>query len=547
MGKTDIFAAFGAGRNGVFVAFAFALLLLAGQMSAASSGPLLRVSGYTTVPSDVYPGTHGYLQLTIENNGDSTAQSVTANYNLNGMDNSISIGDVAASSTSQISVPFEIASSSAGSIQIINVGIYYAYTSGSSTLPKTTSLSIPLTVKQYKALEVTLTDTSIVTSPGDKIIFNLDISNAGGVINNLVIGTPGNASFTLYGSTERQVGNIPLNATAMVPLAMVSSSDAKTGTYAIPITFTYQDALKQPTTETYYLGPLTVLESSSKYRLSLIPLQTVEIGAQVPFQLTLENAGATPMSGTFAINTTSVFTPIGVQTAYFDSVPAGENRSQIILIGISSSASSGYYTLPLTLTTAEGQKAVYISGVVVEATPEITVSLDTSGATSAIQVANTGNSQIRSVHVSATAAGSSTPTDSFMGTLNVDDFSSVSLPSGSAKSVAVEVTFKDSNNAQHSVKQTLETTGNVSFTQGGTRSTFATDNSSPAAGGRSNNPLGMLLGGSRTAASGPNYVVIGLAVAVVAAGGFIAYRHFRKGKKSPMHIPSPHAKNEEKK
>ncbi|MFA6489836.1 MAG: CARDB domain-containing protein [Candidatus Micrarchaeia archaeon] len=540
------------GRTSIFVALAFAFVLLLGQAAAASSGPLLRISSYTTVPSDVYPGTHGYLQITVENSGDATAQSVSANYNLNGMNSVISIGDVASSSTAQIAVPFEIDQSSAGSIQLINVGIYYSYTSGNSILPKTTSLSIPLTVKQYKALDIALTDTSIVTSPGDKIVFSLDIKNTGGVINNLVIGTPNDASFTLYGSTEKKIGNIPLNSTAKVALSMVSSSDAKTGTYAIPIIFTYQDALKQPTNETYYLGPITVLESSSKYRLSLTPLETVEIGAQVPFQLTLENAGATPMSGTIAINTTSVFTPIGVQTAYFDSVPAGQSASKTVTIGISSSASSGYYTLPLTLTTAEGQKASYMSGVVVEATPEITVSLDTTGATSQIQVANTGNSQIRSVHVSATAIGSTTPTESFIGTLNVDDYSSVALPSGSGKSVAVVVTFKDSNNAEHTAKQTLETTGNVSFVQGGRTGNSTIANGSPAAmaGGPNSNPLGMLFGGraGTAASSGPNYVVIGIVVVVVAAGGFLAYRHFKKGKKAQpqiaAHLPQQAAHDE---
>ena len=534
------------GRISIFAAFVF--VLLAGQGLALASGPLLSISNYATVPLDIYPGTHGYLQVTVENNGDSTASAVSAQYYLNGVQSAISIGDVASSTAAQISVPFEISQSSAGSIQLVNIGIYYSYISGSTTLPKVTSLSVPLTVKQYKALNVALTDTSIVTSPGDKIVFSLNITNTGGVINNLVIGAPSNASFTLYGSTEKAVGNIPLNTTRQVALGMVSSSDAKTGTYAIPITFTYQDALKQPTSETYYLGPITVLESSSKYRLSLTPLDTVEIGAQVPFRLTLENAGATPMSGTVAINTTSIFTPIGVQTAYFDSVPAGENKSEIITVGIASSASSGYYTLPLILTTAEGQKATYVSGVVVEATPEITVSLDTTGAAPQIQVANTGNSQIRSVHVSATAAGSQTPTDSFIGTLNVDDFSSVALPSGSAKSVNVVVTFKDSINAQHTMDQLLDTNGNVSFTQGGSRAGFAANGNGSSQSTRNNNPLGFLLGGraGASAPSGPNYVVIGIVLVVVAAGGFLAYRHFKKGKKAPLQLPAPQSSHDEK-
>lgn len=184
-----------------------------------------------------------------------------------------------------------------------------------------------------------------------------------------------------------------------------------------------------------------------------------------------------------------------------------------------------------------------MSGVIVEATPEITVSLDTAGTAGAqVQVANTGNSQIRSVHVSVTPDGSKTPTESFIGTLNVDDFSSVSLPSGSARSVNVEVRFKDSRNAEHLVSQTLETNGNQSFVQGGARqgTTLPTDNLSRGRNVQGGNPLGMLFGGNRAGAgaqSGPNYVLIGIGVAVIAAIAFFAYRHFKKGGKMPLHIP----------
>ena len=117
----------------------------------------------------------------------------------------------------------------------------------------------------------------------------------------------------------------------------------------------------------------------------------------------------------------------------------------------------------------------------------------------------------------------------------MDDFSSVPLPSGSARSVNVIVTFKDSSNALHTANQTLDVNGNVSVTQSGARAGFAgSGNTSPANAARpgGNNPLGFLLGGRPGgAASGPNYVIIGIAIVIVAAGGFLVYRHFKKGKK----------------
>jgi len=85
-----------------------------------------------------------------------------------------------------------------------------------------------------------------------------------------------------------------------------------------------------------------------------------------------------------------------------------------------------------------------------------------------VQVANTGNSQIRSVYASATPAGSQTATESFMGTLNVDDFATLTLGSAAAgRNVNVEIRFRDTSNQEHAISKTLSASaGNSSFVQG---------------------------------------------------------------------------------
>jgi hypothetical protein len=401
-------------------------------------------------------------------------------------------------------------------------------------------------VKQYRPLEARIVgNVEISISPGEKLPLTLQVTNTGGVVNNLMLSMPTNSTFIISGETEKQVGTIALNTSTNVSFTLVSSSDTKTGTYSVPITLTYQDALNQPTAETMYIGPISVLDSSTQYRLTLVPLDApVEIGAEEPFLLTLENAGSSQISGTLEVNTTSVFTPLGAQRLYFSDVPAGGSRSMNLSVGVSATQSAGYYTLPIKLTPNAGQAVSYNMGISVAATPEITVTLDTSGSTPLVQVANTGNSQIRSVYASAKASGSQAAIESFMGTLNVDDSSSLSLGSSSSgKSIAVEIRFRDSNNLEHTVQKTLDAVaGNSSFVQSGrNQSGAAAAANSGNFQGRSNNPLGMLLGpggrSSGAATDGIGIVPMGIGALVVIVVGYVLYRKFIAKKPLSFRIP----------
>ncbi|VVB58421.1 Uncharacterised protein [Candidatus Anstonella stagnisolia] len=532
----------------------FVLLVLLGAfgLAFAEAQPILQISNYTTVPTDVYPGTLGYLQLKLSNNGDATAEAVSAQYTLEGSTRTLSISDISAGSNTQVSVPFKIDNGASGSLQLITIEIYYNYEkSGGGTNSKKTSLTVPIVVKQYSPLEArTLSIDNAAISPGEKLTLHLELRNTGGVVNNLLITTPANSSFSIEGSTQLAVGSIPAGSGTNVTLVLLSSSDAKTGTYAIPVLFTYQDATKQPTQDTLYVGPIAVLSSSVQYRVFLEPLAPVEIGAQVPFRLTLQNTGSSPISATLDINSTDAFTPIGVQRLYFDSVPAGKSASKNITIGVSASKSSGFYTLPLVLTPSSGQPTRFDAGLAVSATPEITVTLDSQSGATQVQIANTGNSQIRSVYASAGFTGSQSVSESFMGTLNVDDFATLSL-AGNGPSVNVVVRYRDSNNAEHVENTTLERSAVFTGVTGASGSSGASQNSATGnfRQGANNNPLGFLTGGRQGASAGsPLGIAIPIAaVVVVAIVGFFAYKHFTKAKKESSPKPeevaiSAHAK-----
>ncbi len=517
--------------NAIFALAAFVLL----ASGLAFAEPILQITDYVTSPSEIYAGTVGYVQVTLYNSGDTSALGVNPRYTVNGLSMSASIGDIGSKSTAQVSLPFKIGEGQAGTIQLFNVDIFYSYTSSSSVVSKKTSLSIPLTVQQYSPLVVrTLSVDKTQISAGEALAFDLSITNTGGVVNNLVVTMPENSTFYIDGSTQVNVGTVPSNSTVDATLHLVSGTSTKTGTYSLPLIFTYQDMARQPTTKTLSIGPISVLDTSVQYRLTLTPKETVEIGAEVPFDLSLQNKGTYPISGVVEIDATSVFTPIGMQRIYFDSVPAGKTASKEIMLGVGSSASAGYYTLPLKLTPSTGQELEYDVGLIVEATPEITVTLDQSGTSPSVEIANTGNSQIRSLYASITPAGSSTPTKSFIGTLDVDDSTSVSLGSA-ANSVEVELSFRDSRNAEHTITKTLQATGGNSSFVGGGRMAGASAAANATSGFQRNNrgPLGFLTGpGGSAGADTTTLVIAGIVVIVIVGGvGFYAYRKFWKGRK----------------
>lgn len=525
------------------------VLAFAGNVAfaATTSAPILEISSYSTVPTEVYAGTLGYLQITLSNTGSATAESVTAYYDIDGTSKSVSSGEISTGSTALLSVPFKIKPEAAGSIQPINVDIFYSYTSSSGIANKKTSLSVPIEVLQQSPLEArTISLDKSAIGHGEKLSLELELKNTGGVVNSLVITVPSNSSFSLDGTTKKSVGNIAANSSVKVELALVASSETAVGTYNVPITFTYQDALQRPSEDTLYVGPVSVLEAGAQYRLALEPVTTAEIGSQAVFRLTLENTGSSVISATVDVNSTSVFTPIGMQKLYFDSVPAGGKSSQEITIGISSSQSAGYYTLPLRLTTNTGQAATFNTGVFVQATPEVTVTVDSGG----VQISNTGNSQIRSVYASAKYTNSKTGSESFIGTLNVDDFASLALPStnssmggffgtGSAPQLEVVIRFKDSNNIEHLINKTLDS-GSAVFT-GQSTGTGSAASGATNFGNRQSNPLSFILGGGRAVrspSSGPDIVTIAGWVVVIAVGGFLFYKYYWQKRKGASQKPA---------
>lgn len=508
----------------------FVMALLFGQVFAA---PDLEITNTSTTPSILYPGTQGYLVVTITNNGDTATNAGSVTYSALGSSDSLQIGALAVGSMTTVTMPITISSKTDNGMELVNLDIYYTYTSTStSTSSSSTSksdqtgenkISIPLVVEQNDPLEVSnVSFGNQAVSIGEKMPVTLELSNTGGIINNARVSVSGNSSFYMDGGSEKDIGSIASNSSTIVSFTLVTSSDTQIGTYSIPMVVTYQDQLNERVEKNISIGPISVVGPSTTCHLSLEPQSTAEIGSVSDFNLSINNTGASPISAMVVINSTSVFTPVGLPTIYFDSIPAHSTVSKIVEIGISASDSAGYYTLPIEMTTIPGSSDIYDAGIAVTATPEVEVTLSDGE----IQVTNVGNCQIRSVDLTATSEGSSTPTESFIGTLNVDDYSTMSLADASS-AVNVKITFKDTNDQLHTVTKTLSSGSvadtNRTSTGGAGSQTMGGPGGIPNGSGRS---MGLFGPGTTSGSGGINLSLLGGILVVTIAGCYLIYRRF---------------------
>lgn len=495
---------------------ALIIVVAGGTVFAApsNSSVVLQVTDYSIIPPVAYLGTSGYVKLTLANTGTDAASGITVYYDYSQSSTQLflSAGDISASSSEQITIPFKVPQQVSNGIYLIDVDVYY--TPSSSTQQRRTSISVPIVVSQYEALEVTtLGSDRGVIAPGETIQLQLAVKNTGGIVNSLIVTTPQNASFSLEGTTQKSMGNIPSGSSINLTLRLISSSTASVGQYTIPLVFAYQDASGNTTTETLYVGPVSILEPSTQFRLSMEPLTSTEVGSQATFKLTIENRGTSPLTAVVDVNSTTAFTPLGVTRLYFESIGPNQSVSKNVTLGISNSVASGYYSLPLVVILGSGTTSTQTVGIVVSATPDVAITTTSSSGNVAIQISNIGNAPIRSVYVTAEPQGFtiSGASDRFVGTLNVDDFATLSVTAGSAtaqansgkRSVLVTVSFKDSSNMLHTVKKTVDVEYSGSIQVNGSRTT------------------------NRGVIFGLGWIeLIGGAVILVIA--YLGYRHFRK-------------------
>ncbi len=516
------------------------VLALMCSVGFSTNNAALQLTGHTTLPGTIYPGTVAQLEISLTNSGTDTAAGAIVEYKtpLESQYSQISLGDIGTGATATTTIPFTVPANVSSGFFNIDINVVY-FSDASKTGLKNSPVSIPIQISQHEILSVkTISVTPLSIQAGDPVTVQLQIENTGGVMNDVTITTPDSSTFLIQGVTQQVVGAIPSGGSTNVSVILSSSSSTPSGKSTIPLIVSYQDELSNVVNQTIYVGPVTVSASSGQFGVTMQSLNPVEVGSEAQFALTLENFGGSSASPIVDINQTSQFTPIGSTLIYFDSIPPGENETKIITVGIGSSIAAGYYNLPMSVMVNGGSYAEDV-GVAVVATPDVIVTATTqpsfisggtSGAKVVAQISNNGNSAIRSVYVT-TEPQSAMPvigaTDQFIGTLNVDDFATfqvtVDVPQNLTPgqyNLPIMVDFKDADNIQHNLSKNIPITiyspMDAARLNGGASGGATT---SAAAAARSRGGL-----------FGFSYLEIGIALVVIVAAYF-GYRKWKGTKK----------------
>jgi len=523
-----------------FAAFAAVLLVgLAGAATTASTnanGATVQVSDYSTIPGTVYSGSYAQLKLDIANSGIETAQSTTIYYSYGTEDNYMSVGDIGSGSSTITAMPFHVPDGYEGGVLVIYLRISCQDSSGTHT----TYASIPVSISGRNDVSVNVLDTNpSEIYPGDSLSVKLSLKDVGGNdISDVAVEPYPDSGFFLNGTSAIRLGNMKDGQERNVSLALVLSSPPSYGRQMVPILLTYEDALHNRANETVYAGPIGIMRSDTKWALYLSPTTPVEIGSGTVFSLSIRNRGADPDSAVVQIGSGDEFMPLGSSKIYFDGVGPNETRAANVTIGISSSAAAGYYELPVSILSGNGQSWNGSVGVFVQATPELTITDGvpiTPGTETklSIKIANTGNSAIRSAYVSIEPGANNglKVTDSgteFAGTLNVDDFytaqPTVSAPfAAGSYPLLVNVTFRDSMNQERTVAKEIDViVGNAGSASGsGSASSFVGN-------GTRSGQFSRNTGGIRV--FGIDVVPIAAVIVVLGLAYFVWMKKFRRKK-----------------
>ncbi len=446
-------------------------ILLVMLAPLASAGA--QISTYSITPSILKPGITGTVSITISN--PSATEFITEAYlsakgaGINFVPQ-IKIGDLGAQGTTEVAIPFTI--SDTASPGVIPITLELTYTSNLVSGSNYKSFSIPLTISATNVLKITDVKVSQdAIYPGDSFTIEAIIENSGGPIKNGVLSYSSTAAYTFDGTTKIEIGNIASGQRKKVVLPINTGNNITGGYYSIPFTLTFDDAVTASNTETLYFGPVTAIQDFGKFAVSAETIDTFP-GGTGTFKIIVKNTGTNELKY-FKValpQTSTFFTPLDFTEKSIDSIKVGETKEVEFAVGIGTNIAPQVYALPLTLTyqTRSGSESVEKTvGVRIGGSPDLSVYLSSTPSiitndnkiySISVQVSNTGNTAVRalSVRVNSDVLELLSPPDSFIGTLSLDDYSTVQYDATVNNGVQpgtqimnVELTYKDPYNELH--------------------------------------------------------------------------------------------------
>ena len=483
------------------LAVVFAFLLVAG-IAFADMVP----SQFTVSPSTLKPGVSGSLSFTLTNTGTYSVSGVNlypSGYRMQFVSDTINVGSIGPGASTVVTVPFKVDSAAAAGVYNVQLSAYWVDPVSGSAYK---TFSVPVTVASaitFQISSVSYNTTQI--HPGDSFTADIEITNGGGAARNARLSSA-STSFTLAGSSQITMGDLPTNMSTRISIPLSADSNLEPGLYPIPLTVTYEDSLGATQTASLSIGPVAIYKSTVFFNVvAKAAVAQVLPGQRVTVNVNLTNVG-TEQAKSVRVSITSnstYFVPLDSSDKFIDGIGTGESEGVSFEMGVNTAAAPGFYPLLVTITYSdprgeEQPQVRQVTGIEVAGVSDLTAYATASPApvtagkkyTLSVQVSNIGTTQLKSVR--ATTSGDFfdmlTSPDSYVGTLNVDDYSTITYPVYVRDGVApgrhvftVDVTFRDQNNVERSVSKTAyidvvsaDTAAKAQGTVGGTDGWFLT-------------------------------------------------------------------------
>ncbi|MGC8851061.1 MAG: COG1361 S-layer family protein [Candidatus Micrarchaeia archaeon] len=516
--------------------FALALVFVV----CAGMGNALTLQTYSFTPSPLKAGARGSMNLVLVGSASEYVSSATifaSGYGL-AFTGSQSIGDLGSGATTNVAVPFIVRSDAKPGAYVASVSISYLSTATGATGPtRSVTFSVPYTISGVLGLEARLVSASKTSvSPGESFIATVEFENKGDDINNLVITSPSASSFALDGVSQVFVGSIKSKEKKSVEVPLKASSSAVAGNQAVSLALVYDNVNGASFSETDSVGSVLVTGTAPKISVTL-STANVFPGKTATFAVTVKNEGGDEIHNVRVSlpETSTFFTPLDYSEKNIGSIVAGGEGQAIFSVGINSDIVSKFYGLQITVSydgPAGSSTLTKTAGIEISAATQLDAMVTTSpapvsvkeGAYSvSIQVSNTGDTAVRalSVVVDSDAFEFNAGNYGYIGTVNVDDYSTVSFNAITKKGlqegthyVDVTLNYKDTFNVPHSENKRLE----LKVVSVEKAALSASEKKAPS--GDSTGPLTIIV------------------VVVLAVGAYFGYKKFFKKRKGPQHIKS---------
>lgn len=437
-------------------------------------------SGFSTSPATLKPGVSGSLSFTLTNTGIYSISGVDlypSGYRLQFFSDKISVGSMGPGASTVVTVPFKVEDAAAAGVYNIELSAYWVDPVGGSARK---TFSVPVTVSSAVAFQISsITFNSTQIHAGDAFTVNAVITNTGGAARNARLSS-GSANFPFAGSSQITLGDLSTAQNTPVTIPFSADSRLTPGLYSIPLTVTYEDELGAAQSASLSIGPVTIYRSAAFFNITARPAAAhVLPGQRARVEVNVTNVGAE--AARFVkialVSNTSTFVPVDSSDKYVESIAPGETKGVSFDVGVNTGTPPGFYPLLVTITYsdprgAEQPQVRQITGIEVAGVSALDVIASASPGpvtagrkhTLSLQVSNVGTFQLKSVRVSVSSSSFDilVAPDAYIGTLNVDDYSTVTYPiythadlePGRHPFIAT-ITYRDSDNVERTMAKNV--------------------------------------------------------------------------------------------